>query len=158
MSLAIWRPFGCRIFKEIPRLPAFLLLNWPPISESPPPGNGPVPASRAARPPTGAIAASRVSGLSFHSTLKLSAPIAARKRVPPAEARNQAKSRIFTPCSGNGLLCSAESLGFATTRGSAGTLGRRLASARTDAVSSPSNGARRPTCQLVLVLSHLLVG
>ena len=63
----------------MPRLPAFLLLNWPPISESRTPGSGPFAISRAARPPTGAIAASRVSGLSFHSTLKLSAPIAARK-------------------------------------------------------------------------------
>ena len=49
--------------------------------------------------------------------------------MPPADARNQAKSRIFTPCSGNGLPCSAESRGFATLRGSAGTLGRRAASA-----------------------------
>ena len=42
--------------------------------------------------------------------------------------------------------------------GSAGTLGRLTPSPRTDAVSSPSSGARRPTCQLVLLLSHLLVG
>ena len=146
------------MFNDMPRLPAFLLLNCPPISGSLTPGKGQVAASRAARPPTGAIAASRVSGLSFHSTFKLSAPIAARKRVPPAEARNQAKSRILTPCSGNGLLCNAESLGEATGRGAAGTLGRRTVSARTACVSSPSNGARRPTCQLVLVLSHLLVG
>ena len=106
------------MFSEMPRLPAFLLLNCPPMSGSFTPGSGPVAASRAARPPTGAIAARRVSGLSFHSTLKLSAPIAARNRVPPADARNHAKSRIFTPCSGNGLLCSADSLGFATPRGS----------------------------------------
>ena len=112
------------MFSEMPRLPAFLLLNWPPMSLSRTPGSGPVAASRAARPPTGAIAANRVSGLSFHSILKLSAPIAARNRVPPAEARNQAKSRIFTPCSGNGLLCNAESLGFAAARGSAGRRGR----------------------------------
>ena len=70
MSLAICKPLGCRMFSEMPRLPAFLLLNWPPISGSRTPGSGPVAASRAARPPTGAIAASRVSGLSFHSTLK----------------------------------------------------------------------------------------
>ena len=109
-------------------MPAFLLLNWPPMSGSRTPGSGPVAASRAARPPTGAIAASRVSGLSFHSTLKLSAPIAARNRVPPAEARNHAKSRILIPCNGNGLLCKAESRGFSTRRGRAGTLGRRTAS------------------------------
>ena len=28
--------------------------------------------------------------------------------MPPAEARNHAKSRILIPCSGNGLLCNAE--------------------------------------------------
>ena len=32
------------------------------------------------------------------------------------------------------------------------------ASPSTASVSSPSSGARRPTCQLVLLLSHLLVG
>lgn len=56
------------------------------------------------------------------------------------------------------LLCNAESRGFATRRGSAGTLGRRAPSPSTASVSSPSSGARRPTCQLVLLLSHLLVG
>src|SRR5438067_1582387 len=142
----------------MPRFPAFLLLNWPPMSESRTPGSGPVAASRAARPPTGDIAASRVSGLSFHSTLKLSAPIAARNRVPPAEARNHAKSRILTPCSGNGLLCSADKRGRSTRRGCADIVGRRTNSPSTALVSSPSNGARRPTCQLVLLLSHLLVG
>ena len=39
-------------------------------------------------------------------------PCAARKRVPPAEARNQAKSRIRMPCSGNGLSCRAELAGL----------------------------------------------
>ena len=72
------------------------------------PGSGPVAASRAARPPTGAIAAIRVSGLSFHSTLMHSAPSAVRNRVPPAEARNQLKSKIRMPASGIGLP-SAES-------------------------------------------------
>ncbi len=146
------------MFNEMPRLPAFLLLNWPPMSLSRTPGKGPVAASRAARPPTGAIAASRVSGLSFHSTLKLSAPIAARKRVPPAEARNHAKSRILIPCSGNGLLCVADRRGFSARRGEAGTLGRRAASPSTAAVSSPNSGARRPTCQLVRLESHFEVG
>ena len=42
--------------------------------------------------------------------------------------------------------------------GCAGTNGLRSSSASTAAVSSPSNGARRPTCQLVLLVSHLLVG
>jgi len=37
-------------------------------------------------------------------------------------------------------------------------VGRRAASPSTASVSSPSSGARRPTCQLVLLLSHLLVG
>ena len=41
------------MFSEIPRLPAFLLLNWPPMSGSFTPGSGPVAASRAARPPIG---------------------------------------------------------------------------------------------------------
>src|SRR3954453_22314462 len=142
----------------MPRLPEFLLRKLPPISGSLTPGSGPVAASRAARPPTGAIAASRVSGLSFHSTLKLSAPIAARNRVPPAEARNQAKSKILIPCSGNGLLCNAERRGVSPLRGLAGTRGRRARSPSTASVSSPSSGARRPTCQLVLLASHLLVG
>src|SRR5229473_6992242 len=128
------------------------------MSESRTPGRGPVAASRAARPPTGAIAASLVSGLSFHSTLKLSAPNAERNRVPPAEARNHAKSKILIPCNGKGLLCSADFSGLSTRRGAAVTLGRRTPSPSTASVSSPSNGARRPTCQLVLVASHLLVG
>ena len=96
-------PSGCRTLSEIPRLPGFLLLNCPPMSGSVTPGSGPVAASRAARPPTGAIAARRVSGWLFHSTLMLSAPNAARNRVPPAEARNHVKSRMRMPCSGNGL-------------------------------------------------------
>src|SRR5258708_13599695 len=73
------------------------------MSESVTPGSGAVAFSRAARPPTGAIAARRVSGFSFHSTFRLSAPSDARNRVPPADARNQEKSKIRTPCRGNGL-------------------------------------------------------
>ena len=87
----------------MPRLPGFLLLNCPPMSGSVTPGSGAVACSRAARPPTGAIAAMRVSGWLFSSTLMLSAPKALRNRVPPAEARNHVKSRMRTPCSGNGL-------------------------------------------------------
>src|SRR5712692_5604642 len=100
---AISSPFGCRTLSEIPRLPGFLLLNCPPMSGSVTPGSGAVALSRAARPPTGAIAAIRVSGWLFSSTLMLSAPNAARKRVPPAEARNHVKSRMRIPFSGNGL-------------------------------------------------------
>src|SRR5438094_395566 len=48
---AISRPFGCLTFSEIPRLPGFLLLNWPPMSGSVTPGSGPVAFSRAAREP-----------------------------------------------------------------------------------------------------------
>ena len=55
------------------------------------PGSGPAAASRAARPPTGAIAAIRVSGLAFHSTLITSAPSAARKRVPPGRGEEPAE-------------------------------------------------------------------
>ena len=151
---AISSPRGSRMFSEIPRLPAFLLLNWPPMSGSLTPFNGPVARRRAARPPTGAIAASRVSGFSFHSTFRLSAPIAASSRVPPADARNHEKSRMRTPCNGNGLPC-GDIVGGTSDRGRAG-IGGAAPSARTASVSSPSSGARRPVCQLVSVLSHLL--
>src|SRR5213079_378797 len=59
MSFAISRPFGWRMFSEMPRLPEFLLRKLPPMSGSLTPGSGPVATSRAARPPTGAIPASR---------------------------------------------------------------------------------------------------
>ena len=94
-----WRsrgPLGCRIFKEMPRLPAFLLLNWPPISESRMPvvilrhiARGAAADRRHRRQP-------RV-GIVLPFDLEAFPPIAARKRVPPAEARNQAKSRILHP-------------------------------------------------------------
>jgi len=96
---AISRPFGCLTFSEMPRLPGFLLLNCPPMSGSVTPGSGPVARSRAARPPTGAIAAMRVSGWLFSSTSMLSAPNALRNLVPPAEARNHVKSRMRMLCS-----------------------------------------------------------
>ena len=144
------------MLSDRPRLPEFLLLNWPPMSGSVTPLSGPAAVRRASRPPTGAMAARRVSGFSFHSTLRLSAPMAARNRVPPAEARNQEKSRIRMPCSGNGLPCGESNGTAGWLRTWAGTV--RGVSARTDAVSSPSRGARRPVCQLVSVLSHLLTG
>ncbi len=63
------------------------------------------------------------------------------------------------PCSGNGLLCKAETPRVRDpARLAPARSGRRVASPSTAAVSSPSSGARRPTCQLVLLLSHLLVG
>src|SRR3984885_14780845 len=112
--LAISRPLGGRMLSEMPRFPEFLLLYWPPISESVTPASGALADLRASRPPTGAIAARRVSGFSFHSTLMLSAPNAAAKRVPPAEARNQEKSRIRTFCSAKGRP-RADIAGGATT-------------------------------------------
>src|SRR6266850_1070716 len=93
---AISRPFGCLTFSETPRLPGFLLLNCPPMSGSVTPGSGPIARSRAARPPTGAIAAMRVSGWLFSSTLMLSAPNALRRRAPadgPGRARRQPLAR-----------------------------------------------------------------
>src|SRR5437660_454975 len=87
----------------MPRLPAFLLLNCPPMLLSVTPSSGPVAAARASRPPTGAMAPMRVSGWALHSTLMLSAPSAARNRVPPADARNHVKSRMRIPSSGKGL-------------------------------------------------------
>jgi hypothetical protein len=86
----------------MPLLPEFLLLNCPPMSESVTPLSGAVAALRASRPPMGDMAARRVSGLAFHSTLMTSAPSAAAKRVPPADARNHEKSKMRTPCSGKG--------------------------------------------------------
>ena len=100
---AMASPSGWRTLSEIPRFPEFLLLNWPPMSGSVTPGRGPLAWSRRLRPPTGAMAAIRVSGWAFHSTLITSAPSAARKRVPPAEARNQLKSKIRIPCRANGF-------------------------------------------------------
>src|ERR1700677_2794180 len=157
--LAISRPLGCRMLSEMPRLPEFLLLYWPPISESVTPASGALADLRASRPPTGAIAARRVSGFSFHSTLMLSAPNDAAKRVPPAEARNQEKSRMRTFCRAKGRPRAdiagraepgLETVGFATL-----VLSVRF---KTSSVSSPMSGARRPGCHRVSELNHLLVG
>ena len=60
--------------------------------------------------------------------------------------------------SGGRGVGSADNFACATPRGRAGTLGARIVSRSTASVSSPSRGARLPTCQLVFVLSHLLVG
>src|ERR1700722_16979688 len=119
--LAISRPLGCRMLSEMPRLPEFLLLYWPPISESETPGSGAVADLRASRPPTGAIAAGRVSGFSFHSTLMLAAPNDAAKRVPPAEARNQEKSRMRTFCRAKGRPRADIAGGAPTGLGAAGS-------------------------------------
>src|SRR5258707_1332715 len=53
-SLAICNPFGWRMFNEMPRFPAFLLLNWPPMSESRTPAD--LPARLAAEPFAGRVA------------------------------------------------------------------------------------------------------
>src|ERR1700678_1879275 len=91
------------MFSESPCLPGFLFRNWPPSSGSDVLGSGPVARRRASRPPTGAFAPKRVSGLVFHSILIDSAPSATQKRVPPAEARNHVKSRIRTPARAKGF-------------------------------------------------------
>jgi hypothetical protein len=103
------------------------------------------------------MAAMRVSGWLFSSTLMLSAPKALRKRVPPAEARNQVKSRMRMPCRGNGLPW-GESPSGACARGTPSVTGRLGGGCAVTAwASSFSNGARRPTDQEVAVPSHLLV-
>jgi hypothetical protein len=133
------------------------LLNWPPISGSVTPCSGAVAFSRAARPPTGAIDAMRVSGWLFSSTLMLSAPNALRKRVPPADARNQVKSRMRMPFSAKGLP-RFDGVSFCAGRASAAITGAfRAVGVSTVAASSFSSGARRPTVQPVAVPSHLLV-
>ena len=147
------------MLSEMPRLPEFLLLYWPSISESVTPGSGAVADLRASRPPTGAIAARRVSGFSFHSTLMLSAPSAAAKRVPPAEARNQEKSRMRTFCSGNGRPWADSAGAVASGLETAGSAPLAfVVSFSTSCVSSPMSGARRPGCHRVSELNHLLVG
>src|ERR1700683_4737106 len=136
--LAISRPFGCRMLTEMPRLPEFLLLYWPPISESLTPGRGAVADLRASRPPTGAIAA---------------------KRVPPAEARNHEKSRMRTFCSGNGRPWAESAAGAVSGLVTAGSAPLALfVRLRTSCLSSPMSGARRPGCHRVSELNHLLVG
>src|SRR5262249_641373 len=105
----------------------------------------------------GAIAAMRVSGWLLSSTLMLSAPNAARNRVPPADARNQVKSRMRIFPRGKGLPCGESpsftgGLAFAESQGMAFSRGRA-------ALFGPSfrRGARRPTDHVVRVASHLLV-
>ena len=162
----------------MPRLPAFLLLNCPPMSESVTPSKGAVATSRAARPPTGDIAASLVSGFSFHSTLILSAPNAARMRVPPAEAKNHEKSRILMPCKAKGAPraeifltvgvylnncarpcpCDPFGDGACAPAFKASVFLGALSNALNSALCCPNNGARLPACQAVAVLNHLLVG
>src|SRR5262249_41589656 len=153
----IGRCGGWRTLSEMPRLPGFLLLNCPPMSGSVTPRNGAVARSRASRPPIGAIAARRVSGWLLSSTLRHSAPKELKNRVPPAEARNQVKSRTRMPSSANGL---PRFDGFPARAGSAfGSIAGapRCGGTFTVAASSLSRGARRPGAQLVAVLIHLLV-
>ncbi len=103
------------------------------------------------------MAAIRVSGWLFSSTLMLSAPKALRNRVPPAEARNHVKSRMRMPCRGNGLPW-GERASATGTRAETSITGRSRSRGRTTASASSFNsGARRPTDQEVAVPSHLLV-
>ncbi len=142
----------------MPRLPGILVVELPAhVRIGDARAAAPVARSRAARPPTGAIAAMRVSGWLFSSTLMLSAPKALRNRVPPAEARNHVKSRMRMPCSGNGLP-RGESASSRGGRASGAMTGRSEARGSTTVfASSFSSGARRPTDQDVPVASHLLV-
>ena len=104
------------------------------------------------------MAAMRVSGWLFSSTLMLSAPKALRNRVPPAEARNHVKSRMRMPCSGKRLAARRECLADRRARGGIDHRQVALAAgATTVSASSFSSGARRPTDQEVAVPSHLLV-
>jgi hypothetical protein len=91
--------------------PVELLLRQPVPGElvlTPPPTPGlgvvPEPDSFPAGGLPGLLSASASAvRQSPHSTLSTSAPRAARYLVAPADARNQLKSRIRTPASGNGL-------------------------------------------------------
>src|SRR6185437_13654746 len=152
--LAILRPLGWRTLSEMPRLPGFLLLNWPPMSGSVTPLSGAVAFMRASRPPIGAMAASRVSGWLLSSTLRHSAPNELRNRVPPADARNHVKSSTRMPSSANGLprddglpALATEALG--SIAGRARGIGRLIVAA-----SSLRRGARRPSVQPVAVPIH----
>src|SRR5215813_8128141 len=154
---AILRPLGWRTLSEIPRLPGFLLLNWPPMSGSVTPLRGPVAVMRAARPPIGAMAASRVSGWLLSSTLRHSAPNELKNRVPPADARNHVKSSTRMPSSANGLprddalpAFAAEALG--SIAGAPRAIRRLIVAA-----SSLRRGARRPGIQPVAVPIHFEV-
>ena len=103
------------------------------------------------------MAAMRVSGWLFSSTLMLSAPKALRNRVPPAEARNQVKSKMRMPCRGNGLP-RREPLGRLSCPGARDHRGARAGGGMATVwASSFKSGARRPTDQEVAVPSHLLV-
>src|SRR5580704_7417094 len=97
------KPRGSATLSDSPRLPGFLLLNWPPMDGSLAAGSGAVARDRADRPPAGTRDPRPESGWVFHSTFSTSAPSAARYLVAPADARNQLKSRIRTPASGNGV-------------------------------------------------------
>jgi hypothetical protein len=87
----------------------------------------------------------------------LSAPIAARKRVPPADARNQVKSTMRILFSANGLprFDGCSSVGGAAFGLTCGKL--RCKGEKTVSASSFSKGARRPAIQAFAVEIHLLV-
>ena len=99
----------------------------------------------------------RVSGWLLSSTFRLSAPNAAMKRVPPAEARNQVKSRIRMSSSAKGLP-RREGAPPLEASASGAIFGAGFGSGvSTVSASSFSSGARRPVCQPVAVPIHLLV-
>src|SRR5262252_5576532 len=151
---AIASPLGWRTLSEMPRLPGFLLLNWPPMSGSVTPLSGAVALMRASRPPIGAMAASRVSGWLLSSTLRHSAPNELRNRVPPADARNHVKSSTRIPSSANGLprddgLPALAIVALGSISGAPRGIGEL-----NEAASSLSRGARRPGVQPVAVPIH----
>src|SRR6185295_19392496 len=152
--LAISSPLGWRTLSEMPRLPGFLLLNWPPMSGSVTPLSGAVACRRASRPPIGAMAASRVSASLLSSTFGHSAPNELRNRVPPADARNHVKSSTRMPSSANGLprddalpALATEALG--SIAGAPRGIGQLIVAA-----SSLRRGAHRPGIQPVAVPIH----
>src|SRR6185437_78393 len=167
-ALAIARPRGSATFSDRPRLPGFLLLNWPPTDGSFRAGSGAEARARASRPPSGTSEPRPESGWVFHSTFSTSAPSAARYLVAPAEARNQLKSRIRTPARGNGLPSADRS-----PPGSENEYSERVRPApvpdpalepvpgqpsSSSLSSSPGSGARRPACHEPRVEIHLLTG
>src|ERR1700749_3072023 len=104
-ALAIARPRGSATLSDRPRLPGFLLLNWPPTDGSFSAGSGPSAGGRAERPPSGTREPRPESGWVFHSTFSTSAPRAARNLVAPAEARNKPHlEKLALACGETGLL------------------------------------------------------
>src|SRR5262245_56573508 len=151
---AISRPLGWRTLSEMPRLPGFLLLNWPPMSGSVTPLSGPVAFMRASRPPIGDMRPSRLPAGLLSSTLRHSAPNELRNRVPPADARNHVKSSTRTPSSANDLprddaLPASAGVALGSIAGAPRGVGRSSLAA-----SSLRRGARRPGVQPVAGTIH----